>query len=169
MRIREATHNDAKVLAELGAKTFYDTFRPHNTEEDMLLYIKKNYSTETIFENLSNTNIQYFIAFDDEIPIGYIKLIKNKTFEKLDTKNNIELEKIYVLNTYHDKKAGKELMLAAIQFSIEKKFETLFLGVWQENKRAIDFYKKFKFETFATRAFKLGNEICDDFMMKLGL
>jgi ribosomal protein S18 acetylase RimI-like enzyme len=169
MQIRKAKQNDAKVLAELGAKTFYDTFRPHNTEEDMQTYIKKSYSIEIISENLSNTNIQYFIAFDDEVPIGYIKLIKNKIFEKLDTKKNIELEKIYVLNSYHDKKIGKELMLAAIQFSMEENFETLFLGVWQENKRAINFYKKFEFETFATRAFKLGNEICDDFMMKLSL
>ena len=124
LMIRKATNADAEILADLGAKTFYETFRPHNTENDMQAYIKKAYSKNAIEENLLNKNIQYFIAFDANAPIGYIKLIKHASLEKLTTKNNIELEKIYVYNSYHDKKVGKELMLTAIQFSKEERFNS---------------------------------------------
>ena len=169
MQIRTANINDAKVLTELGAKTFYDTFRPHQSEEDLQQYIKKAYELNVITENLTKENIQYFIASDEEKPAGYSKLIKNVTHEKLATQKNIELEKIYVLKEYLDKKVGKELMVEAISFSKQNGFETLLLGVWQENHRAIDFYKKFGFESFTTRTFQLGKTVCDDFMMKLSL
>jgi diamine N-acetyltransferase len=167
MQIRPANTNDANTLAELCAKTFYDTFRPFHSEEDMQQYIKKAYSVELISENLLNETIQYFIAFDEDKPIGYLKLIKDATHEKLASEKNIELEKIYVLKEYLDKKVGKELMLQAINFSKQKNFETLFLGVWQENHRAVNFYKNFGFEIFTTRTFQLGETLCDDFLMKI--
>ena len=169
MQIRPANTNDANILAQLGAKTFYETFREFHTEEDMQQYIKKAYSVDLMTENLSKENIQYFIAYDEEKSIGYLKLIKNVTHEKLLSKNNIELEKIYVLKEYLDKKFGKELMLQAISFSKQNNFETLFLGVWQENHRAVNFYKKFGFETFTIRTFQLGETLCDDYLMKLNL
>lgn len=169
VQIQKATQNDALVLAELGAKTFYDTFRPHNTEEDMQTYIKKAYAVDLIKENLLNPNLVYFIAYDAETPIGYAKLIKHATNEKLPNTKNIEIEKIYVLKEYFDKKAGKELMLSCIHFSKKELFDVLFLGVWQENERAIRFYKNFGFETFTTRTFQLGQQLCDDFLMKLVL
>ena len=169
MQIRPANTDDAKVLAELGAKTFYDTFRPFHSEEDLQQYIKKAYPVDLIIENLSKESIQYFIAFDEKKPVGYLKLIKSVTHEKLPSQKNIELEKIYVLKEYLDKKVGKELMLQAISFSKQNNFETLFLGVWQENNRAVNFYRKFGFENFTTRTFQLGETLCDDFLMKLSL
>jgi diamine N-acetyltransferase len=169
MQIRPANINDAIILAELGAKTFYETFREFHTEEDMLQYIQKAYSVDLISENLLNETIHYFIAYDEEKSIGYLKLIKNVTHEKLISQKNIELEKIYVLKDYLDKKVGKELMLQAISFSKQNNFETLFLGVWQENHRAVNFYKKFGFETFTIRTFQLGETLCDDFLMKTDL
>ncbi len=169
MQIRPANTNDANILAELGAKTFYETFREFHTEEDMQQYIKKAYSVDLMTENLSKENIQYFIAYDEHKSVGYLKLIKNVTHEKLTSQKNIELEKIYVLKEYLDKKVGKELMLQAINFSKQNNFETLFLGVWQENHRAVNFYKKFGFETFTIRTFQLGETLCDDFLMKLNL
>ncbi len=169
MQIRPANTNDANILAELGAKTFYETFREFHTEKDMQQYIKKAYSVELMTENLSKESIQYFIAFDEDKPIGYLKLIKDASHEKLASEKNIELEKIYVLKEYLDKKVGKELMLQAINFSKQNNFETLFLGVWQENHRAVNFYKKFGFETFTIRTFQLGETLCDDFLMKLNL
>ena len=60
-------------------------------------------------------------------------------------------------------------MQQAIAHSQENGFDTLFLGVWQENERAVSFYKKVGFEVFETRQFQLGERLCDDYMMKLKL
>ncbi len=163
--VRYATVNDARLLAVLGAKTFYDTFHAENTEEDMQAYIQKAYSEDTIGQLLTDNNIQYAIAFEGDEPIGYTKLLLNATHEKLSGRN-IELEKIYVLQSKIGTGAGRLLMEEAIRYSAEHQYDNLFLGVWQENKRAVDFYHKAQFEIFATRSFQLGSRLCEDYIMK---
>lgn len=163
--VRYATVDDAGLLAKLGAKTFYDTFRSENTEEDIQAYIKKAYAEELIKELLLGTSVQYAIAFDAEEPIGYTKLLLHATHEKLSGKC-IELEKIYVQQSEIGTGAGRLLMDEAIRYAKQYQYDTLFLGVWQENKRAVDFYRKAQFEVFATRSFQLGSRLCEDYIMK---
>lgn len=162
--IRKATLNDAAVLAKIGADTFYHTFRPYNTEEDMQAYLAKSYNQELITSNLANPAIHYFICEDHGACVGYIKLVEGTHYDGIGD-HAIELEKIYVLHTYFGTTAGKLLMDKAISYSREQGFKNLFLGVWQENKRAVAFYNKTGFTTVTTRQFKLGETICDDFIM----
>ena len=44
MNIRYGTTADAKMLSELGAKTFYDTFAKDNTPENMAAHLKNSFS-----------------------------------------------------------------------------------------------------------------------------
>ncbi|HVZ95989.1 MAG TPA: GNAT family N-acetyltransferase, partial [Chitinophagaceae bacterium] len=63
-----------------------------------------------------------------------------------------------VLKEYHAKKAGAALMDFAIAFAKEKKYEVLWLGVWEHNERAKAFYKKYGFiNTGYEHPFPIGN------------
>jgi ribosomal protein S18 acetylase RimI-like enzyme len=168
LTVRAANPDDAAVLSQLGGKTFYDTFRPYNSEEDMQAYIAKAYNEPLLVENLRNPKIHYALAYENNMAVGYIKLLLNATHEKLSGKC-IELEKIYVLDSALGGGAGKILMDYAIHFSTGHNYEILFLGVWEENKRAVRFYEKTGFTVFAHRSFKLGSRLCDDYIMKLDL
>jgi ribosomal protein S18 acetylase RimI-like enzyme len=167
--VRTANHNDAKLLSELGGKTFYDTFRQYHSEEDMQLYLQKAYNEPLIATNLQNSDIHYALLIDEnEEAAGYVKLLLDANNEKLSGKQ-IELEKIYVLKDKIGSGAGKMLMQYAVDYSRQHGFDVLFLGVWEENERAVNFYKKAGFEVFDTRTFQLGKTLCDDFLMKLEL
>jgi diamine N-acetyltransferase len=162
--IKKAIIADAAILAKIGADTFYHTFRPFNTEEDMQAYLAKSYDTALIINNLNNPAIHYFLCEHNGNCVGYIKLIEGTQYEGVGDRA-IELEKIYVLHTYFGTAAGKLLMEKAVSYARELGFKKLFLGVWQENKRAVSFYTKTGFNTVTTRQFKLGETICDDFIM----
>jgi ribosomal protein S18 acetylase RimI-like enzyme len=166
--IKKAGEQHAEILSKIGGDTFYETFKPYNTESDIRQYISKAYAIDVIKQNLINPNIVYYLCYDADVVIGYIKLIHHATYKGL-TNHTIELEKIYVLASYFGSGAGKLLMDCAITHSKEAGFDTLFLGVWQENERAVNFYKKIGFEVFETRQFQLGERLCDDYMMKLKL
>jgi ribosomal protein S18 acetylase RimI-like enzyme len=168
MEIRQAIASDSSVLADLGATTFYDTFHAFHTKEDMDAYILSTYSKEAIIQNLQNPKVYYALVYDEKKPVGYLKLILDKPHEHISGKT-IELEKIYVLKQYRGSQVGKQLMDHALVIAKQHQYEILFLGVWEENHRAVAFYKKYGFEVFATRTFKLGNNLCDDFIMKLSL
>lgn len=134
----------------------------------MQAYISKSYNEELILHNLGNNDIHYAIAESEGDVIGYIKLLLHAGHPKL-TGRSIELEKIYVVRSQLGSGAGHLLMQYAVDFSRKQQFDTLFLGVWKENERAVHFYQKSGFVTFDTRLFPLGSRVCEDYIMKLKL
>lgn len=156
------------LLAELGASTFYETYADQNSEEDMRSYIAKTYSLTAIENNLAESAVSYFVAYVNEKDLGYVKLQEVEAIDGLNGKT-IELEKIYVRKEAQGSQVAKMLMDTAIAYGKSKGNKFLYLGVWQENYRALAFYKKIGFEQFGTRQFQLGERICDDFLLKLEL
>ncbi len=78
----------------------------------------------------------------------------------------LEIERIYVLTTFHGKNVGQLLYDKAYQIAIEKKIDFIWLGVWEKNERAINFYLKQGFKQFSFHIFKLGDDEQKDIMMR---
>jgi ribosomal protein S18 acetylase RimI-like enzyme len=74
-----------------------------------------------------------------------------------------------VLNAYLGKKIGQQLYDKAIHIATKMQMEYVWLGVWEENQRALNFYKKNGFVEFDKHIFKLGDDEQTDIMMKLQL
>ena len=105
---------------------------------------------------------------EDEV-IGYLKLNFGQSQTELKDDKALEIERIYVLQEYHGKKAGQLLYDKAIEVARNKNMDYVWLGVWEENHRAISFYKKNGFTEFDKHIFKLGDDEQTDIMMKLQL
>ena len=168
VKIIPAAWKHYALLADLGSKTFYETFANDNTAEDMNAYLAKIYSIEKMQENLKNPAIKYFVAYDELKDAGYIKLIHDVIVDGL-TGKVIELEKIYIRQELIGAGFGAALMKQAIEYAQLNNFKHLYLGVWQDNEKAINFYKKFGFKIFNTRKFVLGKRVCDDYLMSIDL
>ena len=54
----------------------------------------------------------------------------------------------------------------AMQVAEDKKVDYVWLGVWEENPRAIRFYQKNGFVEFDKHIFRLGDDEQTDIMMK---
>jgi ribosomal protein S18 acetylase RimI-like enzyme len=167
MNIRYANENDASLLADLGRKTFNDTFASQNTPEDIALYLSNSFSEEKQTKELKDPNVIFLIAENDGSPIGFVKLNAYNTIEGISGDKPIEIERIYAIKEYIGKGVGAELMKRSIQEAQEKGFDCLWLGVWEENPRAIRFYEKFGFKKVSTHTFLLGTDPQNDFIMEL--
>ena len=64
------------------------------------------------------------------------------------------------------KGVGSALMNKCIDIAREKDYHTVWLGVWEHNHRAIEFYTRWGFEKFAEHDFILGNDVQKDWLMK---
>ena len=74
-----------------------------------------------------------------------------------------------MLKEYHGQKVGQILYDKAIEIAQQKSVDFVWLVVWEENPRAINFYKKNGFIEFDKHIFKLGDDEQTDIMMKLKL
>lgn len=127
------------------------------------------FSVHKLKAELSDAYSQFYFAVIGGDVIGYLKLNTGKSQTELKDVNAVEIERIYVVQAYHGKKVGQILYEKAMQISQEVGAEYVWLGVWEENSRAIKFYKKNGFLAFDKHTFKLGDDEQIDIMMKKSL
>jgi diamine N-acetyltransferase len=169
IEIQKVTINEIGQLQKIGKQTFYETFSAGNSEENMIKYLDEAFSVEKLMTELSDNNAEFYFATLDNTVIGYLKLNFGQSQTELQDDKAIEIERIYVLKDFHGKRVGQILYDQAIHIAKQKNAEYVWLGVWEENPRAINFYKKNGFVEFDKHVFILGNDGQTDIMMKLKL
>jgi ribosomal protein S18 acetylase RimI-like enzyme len=169
IKIEQINNSHIVALRQIGRQTFEETFAESNTAKNMAKYLEEGYSHEKLNEELNNQNSFFYFAILDEKVIGYLKLNTGISQTELKDNDALEIERIYVLKDYHGKKVGQLLFDKALTIAKEQHVAYVWLGVWEENKRAIQFYTKNGFVEFDQHIFVLGDEAQTDIMMKLEL
>ncbi|WLD24624.1 GNAT family N-acetyltransferase [Flavobacterium dauae] len=167
--IQKTTLSDIEQLQKIGRETFAETFSSSNTKENMKKYLEEGFSFEKLTDELNNKNSEFYFALSENEVIGYLKINFGQSQTELQDSTALEIERIYVLKEFHGKKVGQVLYEKAIEIAKQKNADYVWLGVWEENPRAISFYKKNGFVEFDKHIFKLGDDEQTDIMMKLKL
>ena len=166
---RRITLDDLEKLQNIGRKTFEETFSESNSEENMRNYLEEGFSKEKLTAELKNKDSEfYFATLKDEV-IGYLKVNFGESQTELKDSKALEIERIYVSKEFHGKSVGQILYDKAIEIAKQKGSEYVWTGVWEENPRAISFYKKNGFVEFDKHIFRLGDDEQTDIMMKMKL
>ena len=167
--IKQIGIKEIAQLQAIGRQTFAETFAENNSAENMTKYLEQAFAHEKLSSELNDPNSLFYLAsFQDEI-IGYLKLNFGAAQTEIKDNNALEIERIYLAKAYHGQKFGQLLYNKAIEVAKEKKVEYIWLGVWEENHRAIQFYTKNGFKAFDKHVFILGADVQTDIMMKLEL
>jgi diamine N-acetyltransferase len=169
IEITQVTLSYIGPLQQISRQTFTETFAAGNTEENLKKYLADNFSIEKLTAELNDGSAEFYFAKLQNKIIGYIKLNSGQSQTEIKDDNAVEIERIYVLKEFYGKNVGKALYEKAIQVARQKKADYIWLGVWEENPRAIQFYKKNGFIEFDKHIFILGNDEQTDIMMKLPL
>jgi len=164
--IKKVTLDDVDQLQEIARRTFSETFSSVNTEENMAKYLDEGFSKAKLAAELNNEGSEFYFAISDNHVIGYLKLNIGQAQTELQDHNALEIERIYVLQAYHGKKVGQMLYEKAIQVAEQQSVHYVWLGVWEENPRAVRFYTKNGFVEFDKHIFKLGDDEQTDIMMR---
>lgn len=167
--IRECTFNDIDKIRGIGQKTFKETYAGNNTEEDMKNYLEKNFSVSKIKEELQNPESKFFIVEAKDQELAYMKLNVGTAQTEQDYNNSLEVERIYVSKEYKNMHLASQLIKRAIAFGKDLDLDYIWLGVWENNTKAIGFYEKMGFQKFGSHVFVLGNDEQTDYLMKLPL
>lgn len=161
--LRRATLDDAALLAELGTRTFRDTFAASNTPEDMAAYLAASFSPEKQLAELSRPDTTFLIAEIEGQPAGYSQM---RVEPDPEGGTQLELVRIYSTREWLGRGVGAALMQAFVDAGNAGGHRRLVLAVWEHNPRAIAFYRKWGFETVGTVPFVLGSDEQTDLVME---
>jgi len=167
--IRRATENDAALLAELGARTFSETFGSQNTPEDMAAYLAASFGPELQRAELADPRNMFLIAENDGVAIGYAHLRTGEAPACVSGPKPIELSRLYVSSRFHGSGVGARLMEACLTEARQVGYQTIWLGVWKQNVRAQAFYQRWNFSVAGEQVFQLGADRQMDWLMERSL
>ena len=169
LSIRVAATDDAALLAELGMRTFVETFAEDNAAADMAEYVASAFSPRQLAIELADAASIFFVADVDGTAAGYAKLRAAAPTVRIDGRHPVELVRLYVLRTWLGRGVGEALMRACFHRALTAGHDVVWLGVWERNHRAQAFYRKWHFRPVGHHVFQLGSDAQTDVLMARAL
>ncbi len=157
--IRSAGAGDAVLLSVLASTTFYEAYFEQDDPHDLANYIVDSFSPSVVSEQLIDPDSTFFIISSDGHAAGFAKLHRGPIDASIETANTIELKRIYIVERYWGRGLGEMLLRHCGEFARQQGYESIWLGVWQQNERGQSFYAKHGFEKRGVLTFPYGESV----------
>ncbi len=169
MNLYKCGPEDLNQVISIGRETYYDTFQAMNSAETMQKYLDESFSRTKMEKELNNPDSSFYFLYDQGSLVGYIKINAAPSQTDINDKDSLELERIYVKNRFKGYGYGRFLIEQTFGIARERGCRYVWLGVWEKNTAAIDFYRKMGFVMVDQHPFRMGDEIQNDFVLKKSL
>lgn len=150
LTFRTATLSDIPQIRQLAGRTWSDTYGEILSPDQLEWMFEWMYSHDSLRRQIEEGQC-FFIAFEADIPYGYISVERQGS-------HLFHFQKIYVVPEAHGKGVGKALVEKGLDYIREVQPEParVELNVNRRNK-ALGFYKRMGFEIVAEGDFSIGN------------
>jgi ribosomal protein S18 acetylase RimI-like enzyme len=165
IRIRRATVADAARLAALSASTFTETFAADNTPEDMAAYLAQTYGEETQRAELQDPRVTVYFAEQGQETLGYVMLREGPAPAGVGGASSLEIARLYASERWIGAGVGAALMRHSLHEAAARGRESVWLGVWEHNHRALGFYRRWRFTDVGSKPFLVGTDLQTDRLM----
>lgn len=164
---RNAGPADAALMADLGRRTFTETFGHLYRPEDLAAFLE-SHAEERWRAELADPAFAVRLAEDGGAPAAFAKIgPPSLPFEPRGP--SLELRQFYVLAPWHGTGVSHALMAWAIGEARRRGAEDLYLSVFVDNHRARRFYERYGFTFVGPYAFVVGTHEDEDHVMRLAL
>ena len=164
--IRRATVADAAVLADIGARTFHETFAADNSPEDMAEHLAAAFGLAQQTEELTSPDYVTLLAYAGDTLAAFAQVRRKEPPDCVEGPDPIELHRFYVDRRWHGQGVAIQLMAASVAAVREFGGRTVWLSVWEHNPRARAFYAKCGFRQTGTAEFWVGPDCQTDHVLE---
>jgi len=158
LTLQTASIKDAVHIADFARQTFETAFGPDNDPDDMRAYLDACFTTRQINNELKNPEVRYLLAYTDNLMAGYVKLETGPPPDYDATLKPVQLSRIYVASHLLGQGLGTQLMRLTLQECRRLGYESVWLGVWDQNLRAHKFYERCGYKKIGKKSFILGSD-----------
>lgn len=157
--IKQAVASDARLISALASTTFYEAYFEQDESKDLAEYIYESFNPDAVTAELNDPKADFYILSIDNVAAGYAKLLSDSSHPSLISVNPIELKRIYIVERCWGKGWGEVLLNHCLGLAKDKGFDSLWLGVWEQNERGRHFYEKHGFLQTGTLEFPYGDTV----------
>jgi len=166
IRYKKCEISDLAELIDIAKSTFITAFKEANNPKDFASYIASAFSEKQMKYELLDSNSTFYFAYLNKNLVGYFKLNEKEAQHEKFNAITIELERIYILESFQRRQLGEKVLFKAVEIAKLKNVDFLWLGVWEKNLAAIRFYERHRFRKFETHSYYIGNDEQTDWLLK---
>lgn len=163
--IRRATRDDVDALVPFAQQAFRDAYRLLDDPADIEAYVTGHFTTEAFFSILEDASSTLFVATLGNQLAGYAHLARSVAPPCVTGPRPIELARIYLRHDAIGRGHGAALMRHVFSEARRQACGTVWLGVYDRNVRAREFYRRWGFRDVGTKGFLFGGRIYADPVM----
>jgi ribosomal protein S18 acetylase RimI-like enzyme len=165
--MRLATVADAAALTDFARTIFLETFGPANDPRHIDPYVAAAFTPEVQAAEIDRTGTFTILVVDgSETIVGYAYAAIGAPRSVEVEAEPIEIKRFYVAPSQHGRGVAQALMSEVFARARALGARTIWLGVWEQNARAIAFYHKQGFVQAGTHPFLLGDDLQTDWVMQ---
>ena len=143
LTIRSAKHWDALILAQMAMESYAVAFGQSMTREELLWQLHNTKSIAYFSERIVTDAI--LLAILESRMVGYIQITDvTLPVPSVDAADQ-QLNALYVVGQYQGRGIGTRLMERALKLPRVRSAPKLYLDVWNENRKALEFYDRYGF------------------------
>lgn len=164
--IRRAEMADAAALAELGARTFSDTFAHLYPPQDLAAFLADAYGLERTRSDLADPAKAQWIVEVEGKAVGYALAGPCDLPHREVTAASGELKRFYLLKDWQGGGLGARLFAEIMAWLERDGPRDIWIGVWSENLGAQRFYARHGFEKVGEYGFRVGGTVDHEFILR---
>ena len=149
---------DAVELAEFAARTFEDTFSADNDPEDLLAHLGAHYGAEQQAAELRDPLVKTILVRLNRALAAYAQVRQYPPPPCVSHAFPTELHRFYLDRQTHGTGLASSLMREVHKVASEFGGQHIWLGVWEQNPRAIAFYRKEQFVDVGSQIYRVGSD-----------
>lgn len=175
VRVRTARPHEAAALAELAAATFALACPPHTSDAAIAAFLRDVLAEAHFAAFLADPHTLLIVAEDSSGTLtGYTMLVFGEPHDAdaagaIRIRPTVELSKCYVRAEAHGTGTAAALLTATLDAARARGAAGSWLGVNQENERALRFYGTHGFERVGVKRFLVGERYEDDYVLERAL
>lgn len=144
-----------ELLAEIGNQSFLEAHGKSAAKGDIDAFLTQNYSRKAFVKELANPDNLYQVIFSKDQAVGFSNIVLNMPNTHIDQQHVTKLDRLYLLKEFYGKNLGYKLLNFNIELSKNNNQKGMWLAVWVENHRAINFYTKNGFTIVGSYDFQI--------------
>ncbi|MFG6432485.1 GNAT family N-acetyltransferase [Roseateles sp. LYH14W] len=160
--IRHATVDDAAALASFAARAFADTYLGLDDPQEIADYCAEHFQPEVMAGVIRDPACATLLVWVGEQLAGYAILRDTPPPGCVTAPQPLQLWRLYLGQGFIGQGLGARLMAEVHEQARRRGARTLWLGVYDRNVRAVEFYGRFGFVQVGTSQFLFGGRYYAD-------
>lgn len=167
MYMTEVSQNEITELSEVAYHTFVDTFKGSSDWDDLVQYAQSAFSEATLLAELQTDTSMFYVCKDEGRIVGYMKLNVGEAQTEYRGDDALEIQRLYLSDTVQGRGYGSQLFDRAIEEAQQRGKKKVWLGAWEENDKALQFYKYKGMVVVGEHHFIMGDTTDTDLILEL--